>query len=72
MNIPSAQNHQMLWPIHLDIPSHGTKFIQKMPENAKQHASIRLYVAEINNPYKFWFNYCETADELDTLMYRME
>lgn len=62
----------MFWPKNPDIALLGAKFAREMPSNFNRNTNIQLFIAEINNPFKIWFNYVPSADNLDSLTETMK
>lgn len=62
----------MFWPKNPDIALLGAKFVREMPSNYNRNTIIQLFIAEINNPFKIWFNYVPSADNLDSLTETMK
>lgn len=52
-----------------DVVTYGTKIeIGKLPKYIKPGYRFQLFISEINNPYRFWFQLNEDIHELDSLM----
>lgn len=44
----------------------------KINDQFKCNQTMRIYLAQIHSPYKFWFNLSEHAEHVESLMSRME
>lgn len=66
------QDDPLFWSKNPDIVPFGSKFTIQMPKYLQLDASVPIFVSDVNNPYKFWFNIGQYAEDLENLMEQIE